>query len=484
MLVYQKVYQFFGKSDLIHYLCSVDLKFTHMKVILSLSTKKDASGFAQVLLWGRKKVNGIQIGMRAKSGCYVKPEKFDEANNKVDEYKSTKLKTEDVRRHNDEVGKLKWLLAHIDDKEKETDTFDSAWLADVVDRYNNPNKYLATGKDKDIYTLFAEYLDKKQFSIDFHKGNLVMIRSFYRWVAYKNATQRAQFCIGIDSLNKEDIEDYKDYLSNEQALSEEHPHLFARIMANYPDCIGKGRNTIEARGSNAVFKLMKKLKQFFTYLNSEDITTNNPFEGLNIGSEKFGTPFYITTEERDIIASTPMPTQHLSTQRDIFIFHCFIGCRVSDLIKLTADNIADGVLTYTPHKTQDEGTQALQARIPLHGKAKELITQYKGKDSRGRLFPFISNQKYNDAIKEIFRIAGITRAVEVRNALTGEIEQRPINEVASSHLARRTFCGNLYFKVQDPNLIGKMSGHTEGSKAFARYRKIEDETLRNAIDLL
>lgn len=50
--------------------------------------------------------------------------------------------------------------------------------------------------------------------------------------------------------------------------------------------------------------------------------------------------------------------------------------------------------------------------------------------------------------------------------------------------ARRTFIGNAYFKVQDPNLIGKMSGHVEGSSAFTRYRKIEDATLKEVIDLM
>ena len=60
----------------------------------------------------------------------------------------------------------------------------------------------------------------------------------------------------------------------------------------------------------------------------------------------------------------------------------------------------------------------------------------------------------------------------------------PIDTVASSHLARRTFIGNAYFKVADPNLIGKMSGHVDGSRAFKRYRKIEDETLKSVIDLI
>lgn len=92
--------------------------------------------------------------------------------------------------------------------------------------------------------------------------------------------------------------------------------------------------------------------------------------------------------------------------------------------------------------------------------------------------------KYNDAIKDVFTIAGITRKVEVRDSLTGDNVMRPLNEIASSHLARRTFIANLYNKVSDPNLIGKMSGHAEGSKAFTRYRNIEDNTLRGMKDLI
>ena len=179
-----------------------------------------------------------------------------------------------------------------------------------------------------------------------------------------------------------------------------------------------------------------------------------------------------------------LPLQTIMIQRDIFVFHCLIGCRVGDLVKMTSKYIVDGILVYTPHKTKDDGEEGMQARVPLHPKALSLIKKYKGMDPKGRLFPFISAQKYNDAIKVIFRLAGITRNVEVRNPLTGENELRPINEIASSHLARRTFIGNAYFKVQDPNLIGKMSGHVEGSQAFARYRKIEDSTLKDIIKML
>ena len=51
-------------------------------------------------------------------------------------------------------------------------------------------------------------------------------------------------------------------------------------------------------------------------------------------------------------------------------------------------------------------------------------------------------------------------------------------------MARRTFVGNLYKKVKDPNLVGSLSGHKEGSKAFVRYREIDDEVKTELVKMI
>ena len=205
-----------------------------------------------------------------------------------------------------------------------------------------------------------------------------------------------------------------------------------------------------------------------------------PFLGIEIGSEVYGTPFYLTTEERNIIAKHDFGTDKmLSEQRDIFVFQCLIGCRISDLITFTASNITNGILSYVPIKTKDDSPKVV--RVPLLPYALELIEKYKGADKKGRLFPFITPQRYNDNIKKIIKACGIERMVIVRNSVTGNNEAKPIHEVASSHMARRTFIGGLYEEIKDPNIIAKMSGHVEGSKAFNRYRDISDNTLMDAL---
>ena len=87
-------------------------------------------------------------------------------------------------------------------------------------------------------------------------------------------------------------------------------------------------------------------------------------------------------------------------------------------------------------------------------------------------------------IKKILQHAGITRSLVWLNPTTGEPEVRPIYEVMSSHSARRAFAGNMYKNVKDPNLVCALTGHKEGSKAFARYREIDEDMKRDLVSML
>lgn len=171
----------------------------------------------------------------------------------------------------------------------------------------------------------------------------------------------------------------------------------------------------------------------------------------------------------------------LEIQQDIFVLQCLIGCRVGDLIKMTKANLINGAIEYIQRKTK-EG-RPLTVRVPLNATAQEIVARYKNCEG-DKLLPFISEQKYNVAIKRIFKAAGLKRMVTIINPTTREEEKRVLYEIASSHLARRTFVGNLYKQVKDPNLVGSLSGHKEGSKAFARYREIDDEMKKELVDLL
>jgi len=148
---------------------------------------------------------------------------------------------------------------------------------------------------------------------------------------------------------------------------------------------------------------------------------------------------------------------------------------------MLCDIIVGDAVEYIPQKTLDSRGEVV--RVPLNTIAREIYERYADRDD-DRLLPFISEQKYNDAIKEVFRIAGVTRPVTVINPTTGKTEKHPICDLASSHMARRTFVGNLYKKVKDLNLVCSLSGHVPGSKAVARYYDVDEETRRDLVKML
>lgn len=328
------------------------------------------------------------------------------------------------------------------------------------------------------------YLNEKKFAYSQVRNFRAMMRCLHRWENYRQM-QGERFTIVLDSLNADDITNFRDYLKNESEMQNEYPLIFEELLIKYPvEITTKHRGRIEPRGENTIIKLMKRLKAFCLWLNEKGITANKPFDKVKMGEAVYGVPFYLTLAERNTLADFDMSERPaLEAQRDIFIFQCLTGCRVSDLYLLTKANITNNILEYVPVKTKDH-KQQVKPRIPLNERALKLISKYEGVDVKGRLFPYISSQKYNDAIKEALRLCGIDRNVPVRNSLTGNTEMKPLYAVASSHMARRTFIGCAYEKVQDPNIIGKMSGHVEGSKAFARYREINDDILKNIINMI
>ena len=192
-------------------------------------------------------------------------------------------------------------------------------------------------------------------------------------------------------------------------------------------------------------------------------------------SEQYGSPVYLTLDDVDVIARADFSDdKELEIQRDIFVFQCNVGCRIGDLLRLKKRDII-------PTKTIKE--RAKTVVVPLNAIAMSIVEKYK--DVPGdQLLPFISSQNYNENIKTILEKAGITYLVTKLDSVSRTEYKVPINEMASSHMARRTFIGNIYKLVKDPNLVSALTGHAEGSRAFNRYRDIDIDMKRDLVKIL
>ncbi len=358
------------------------------------------------------------------------------------------------------------------------------WLFETIDKYTFPEKYEVKVEPvkAPFFDLFYEYIQTQKFSQSRINHYMVLYRCLKRFELYNYLN------LDIDTFSSEELEKFNSFLANEYKMFAPNKEGVIEPKKSYKKIYEtfKERRVPKQRGDHYISGLETLLRTFFKWCIKKKITTNDPFQIYAIKSVEYGTPYYLTTEERDKIYHTDLSSEpQMEIQKDIFIFQCYIGCRVSDLLRMKYENIKvdqyGTAIEYMPQKTKGENAKVV--KVYLSEIALKILNKYKEPD-RMSILPFISSQKYNDYIKKIIHACGIDRMVTVLNPTTGESEQRCIADIASSHIARRTFIGNLYKKVKDPNLVGKLSGHKEGSRAFARYRDIDDEMISELTNLL
>lgn len=396
-----------------------------------------------------------------------------------------RIKTPEVQHTTETKIRLDQMIAHIDNRilADGLENITKGWLSKQIDEFikglegenseeNKKDRKPRKAKSPSFFDLYNTFVENRELSVGRRRHFNVIGRVLQRYELYRQILQ-PKFKLTLDGMDDAMLHDLEDYIKNEYQLLK----MFPKIIKLVPES-----RTPEERGQNTVNGYFKKIKTFYFWAINEGWTTNDPFRKFKISQDIYGTPYYITLEERHQIEKADLSHRPaLAVQRDIFVFHCCVGCRVSDLRNLTTANVINGSVHYIARKTQSE--HPVTIKVPLNQTALDIIERY-ADPNRKALLPFISDQKYNEAIKEIFTIAGVTRNVVIRNSLTGKQEIRPINEVASSHMARKTFTGIIYKIFKDQALVSELTGHAPGSRAFARYREIDEEMKREMVSAI
>lgn len=451
-------------------------------VTLTISPKlsKD-TGKAEVLLRYR---NTRQVALRAHTHTFILPKYF--SNGKI--LIKNRVITPEVREAQEAQAQVERIVTHVLDmgNNKPIEEFNQDWAQDTIDRLLFPENY--SKPDTDELCL----LDKTK---DFLKHKKVSEERVHTYNAVFRIIQRFEMYTGkkiiLDKATANTLVAFEDFLRTEHTLFEPCQLKYRTGLKpvkkyKYVWDHTEHERAPRERSDNAIVSYMSAVRAYWRWCMDMGYTQNDPFRKYSVGSQKYGTPYYLTTEERDLLYKTDMgDDKDLRAARDIFIFQCYIGCRISDLLSFTESNIVttdNGIsVQYVPSKTKEERPRVV--KVYLAPTAIEILNRYKGQ-GRDTIFPFYSTGKLNDLIRQSLKKAGINRVVTIVNPRTKQSEQHPISDIASSHMARRTFIGNLYKKVKDPNLVGKLSGHCEGSKAFARYRDIDDDMIKEMTSLL
>ena len=178
-------------------------------------------------------------------------------------------------------------------------------------------------------------------------------------------------------------------------------------------------------------------------------------------------------EEIKKLEKIKLASKKLNQIRDMFLIQIYTCLRYSDLNNLKPENILmnEGIIKIYQLKTADP------TKIPISEKLKKILKNY-----AGFKLPKYSNQKYNDYIKELCKLAGIDTKVEI----TKYYGKKRINEtyekwqLISSHTARRTNITISLKKGVLPEMVMQISGH-KNRTAFQKYVKIAQTEAVNAM---
>lgn len=219
-------------------------------------------------------------------------------------------------------------------------------------------------------------------------------------------------------------------------------------------------------GANTAGRYIKFLKTVCLDAQFNGLEVSHLLKRVRGFSEK-ADKIYLTFEELEALEKKTFSRPALDNARDWLIIGCYIGQRVSDLLTLTRENII--MRAGLELIELDQVKTGKQVSIPLHPKVKTIIEKYGGN------FPYnISDQRFNEYIKDVCRLAGITQPVkggkliEISEGTFRKVHGNyPKYELVTSHICRRSFATNFYGELPTALLISITAHSTE--QQFLQY---------------
>jgi site-specific recombinase XerD len=227
--------------------------------------------------------------------------------------------------------------------------------------------------------------------------------------------------------------------------------------------------------NNTVNKTFSMLKTFLNWATQRKLNTCTDFRLFKIRYDDVDSVALSRSELLRLFWFDFSTAPTLDKVRDVFCFQCSTGQRFSDIASCDFQDIK---LEIDPKTGKQEWFWFLRThktktalKIPLNPFALRIVEKYR---SSGKL-PVISAQKTNQYLKEACKEVGIIEPVQrVMYRGNQRIEERQAKyEAISTHTARRTFVTLSLEGGMRPEVVMKITGHTD-FKMLKKYIRLTD----------
>jgi len=402
------------------------------------STKPEA--FLNIRLLFRHNDNDYQIGGKTK--IHVSKEYWQNTHERK-RINDPDLSNYQLDTKNDLNALSNFILSNFNKANPEN--VDKQWLKDKLQEYYNPKENIVIAED--LPGFIDYYLALKQFEIKLSKRK--------RLTTTKNKMLRLEKDLGHKIFIAEINEDFKT-----QYIDFSTKHSYSK---------------------NTQQRELARIKTICTYAKYLGLETHYQLDKLRMERETVN-HVYLNFDELDTIKSKTFSKDYLDNARDWLLISCFTGQRISDFMKFTKETIrtenGKQLLEFKQQKTNKLMT------IPVSKEVRNVLNKRNGNFPRS-----ISDQKYNDYIKEVCAECGFDEVTKGKKRISiapenikptkydyrDVFKELPKHELITSHVGRRSFATNYYGKVPTTYLIG-ITGHST-EKMFLNYIKKSNKDL-------
>lgn len=321
---------------------------------------------------------------------------------------------------------------------------DKDWFLSVLEDYNNPE-----GKEQKqvevIPTLLVDYIP---YFIKCRKG--MKQTSITKYNVIKKKMERMEESLDKKFHIKDINEDFKNLLEDYY--------------------------TRQRYSQNTMQRELGFIKTVCRHARKKGLDTSKELDDLKFKKEPVRN-IYFNEDELRTLENLEGLKPHLDNARDWLVISCHCGQRVSDFLNFRKEMIIKtqgvSIIHFTQKKT------GIDMEIALSGKIEEILKKRNGDFPRK-----ISDQKYNDYIKKVCKIAGfneMTKGKKQINIAKNKDDKKmravegvfPKYELVTSHIGRRTFA-TLKRDSMPLSLLMSMTGHTT-EEALNTYLQKEGE---------
>jgi site-specific recombinase XerD len=294
--------------------------------------------------------------------------------------------------------------------------------------YKEGKKLLAQENGKGFFEFFKEYIEGKDGTIAYN--SLKSIKVCYKCLM--DFEESTNYTMKFSTINNDFFSKFYQYCVKIRKMQNSTiARLLVVLKVFVDDSVSKGYAEENRVGS---FKVKVK-----TRLNEVVVLTEDELKQL---------------EELDL-----KNNQRLDYVRDFFLLMASTGLRFSDAIQLNRSKVYNGAIHTAIEKTKD------RVSIPLNRTSRAILEKYNYE------FRPISNQKFNDYIKEVaVMLPSMHREISNVKYIGANqiVETSRKYELIAAHTGRRTFITTCIIKGVPLSTIMKWSNHKK-LDVFQRY---------------